>query len=205
MGFFDFLFGKDTRQKNYALVVRDYTSKLEQVQSEVEFKNKEINSLHLQNLNLTKQNTMLIETIQKFTTQVGERLEMLERIDVHIPKAQKRDEQVEETEPDSERAAKFFEKGRSLLRTRKYKQAIKEFESAIGLVEDYKEALLHLGICYHKLGEQQPALTHIEKAIELDKNYKDAWLNKGLVLDEMGSHKEAIKCFDKVIYMNTGK
>jgi CHAT domain-containing protein/Tfp pilus assembly protein PilF len=89
--------------------------------------------------------------------------------------------------------------------------ALKYFEKAIKIKNDYSLALTYSGIAQRKLKLFSSALVNFEKAIQY--NFLGAWRHKGLLLQEMAAliddtgrqeeverkHIEAILCFEKIL------
>ncbi|MBI5390453.1 tetratricopeptide repeat protein [Candidatus Woesearchaeota archaeon] len=196
MGIFDFLLGRDGREKKNNLIVRNTQAKVSQLEHELEFKNREIGSLHMQVANLTKQNDVLVATIEKLTNQ------MVDKKNAVLIESEHFDEKQHEVKKSIDEVSELFEKGVALSRGRKYQAAIQIFDKLLDRDGEHKQALLNKAICLHKLKKTDEALSMIDHLLELDAQYKDAWLNKGIFLDEMGRHQEAVKCFDKVIFIN---
>ncbi|MHB8482482.1 MAG: tetratricopeptide repeat protein [Nitrospiria bacterium] len=72
---------------------------------------------------------------------------------------------------DQQEASNYFKKGATFYRNRNYKNAIAEFEKAIEINPDYKEAYYLLGYAYYETGKMEPSRKAFEQAYELDHRY----------------------------------
>ncbi|MCZ2458487.1 MAG: tetratricopeptide repeat protein [Chitinophagales bacterium] len=90
-------------------------------------------------------------------------------------------------------AKEWFDKGISLKKDTKYKEAIDAFKKSVALQSSYSEAWHQLGWCYNELGQYNDAITALKKE-ELN-NPKD----KASTNFEMGYAYEGLKKFDEAI------
>lgn len=72
---------------------------------------------------------------------------------------------------DQQEASNHFKTGVTFYRNRNYKNAISEFEKAIEVNPDYKEAYYLLGYAYYKEGKMAPSREAFDQAYELDHRY----------------------------------
>jgi tetratricopeptide (TPR) repeat protein len=77
-------------------------------------------------------------------------------------------------------------------------EEMEEWEKAlsIGANERY---LVHIGVCYVKLGKYQEAMTTFEEAIQVYPNYALSYYNLGVTLEHIGKRDEAIKQYQAAI------
>lgn len=78
-------------------------------------------------------------------------------------------------------------------------EAIKFFDKAIELKQDYADAWNNKGAALNKLNRPEEAIRAIERAIEINPQNTQAWNNKGNALHKLGNYHEAIMAYDKAI------
>jgi tetratricopeptide (TPR) repeat protein len=127
------------------------------------------------------------------------------------------------TELFSDLAATYLNKGVSLRSLSKLKEAVVEYDKAIGILKDLVEngrtelsndlagTYLNKGVSLRNLGKLREAIVEYDKAIEMLKglvknghtgfinNLAKNYLNKGVLLDKLGKLDEAIAEYEKVI------
>ena len=74
-------------------------------------------------------------------------------------------------------------------------KAIKCYEKAIELKEDYASPYNNIGACLRRQGKREEAITWFEKAIERKKDYSHAYNEMGLCLFELKRYEEAREKF----------
>ncbi len=72
---------------------------------------------------------------------------------------------------DNQEAALHYQEGVSLYKKRSYSKAVEEFEKAIEINPDYKEAYYLLGYAYYKEGKMDLSREAFNQAYELDPKY----------------------------------
>lgn len=78
--------------------------------------------------------------------------------------------------------------------------AIKDYNQAINLKNDYAEAHYQRGLAYSKLGITQKAIEDFDKALELKDDYIDAYMDRGILrTTELDNAKGAIDDFSRII------
>jgi len=92
--------------------------------------------------------------------------------------------------------------GVALLEQRKFDKAIKNFNKAILIKNDYAEAYYNLGNLYRINEKLDNAISSYLKAVQINKNYAEAYNNLGLTLKQQGRIDEAIKNYKKTILIN---
>jgi len=105
---------------------------------------------------------------------------------------------------DLKRAKKSKKEADQWLKRKEYEMAIKEYEIAVDLNPNYKQALCGLGIAYHKF-DVEKAIYYVEKALEIDPNYKDAQYNLNILLKKRDKPDKAAKPVETVKAVETVK
>jgi Flp pilus assembly protein TadD len=91
--------------------------------------------------------------------------------------------------PKAARAA--YNKAGSLIRKKKFEQAVKEFQRAIALDADFAEAHDDLGVAYTRLNRYREAEAEFRRTIELIPDESQPHSNLGWVLLATGRRAEA--------------
>ena len=94
---------------------------------------------------------------------------------------------------------KQFEQGVIHTKSGKYEEAIKHYQQAISLKEDFTEAYHELGYAYYKLNKYEDAVAASKQAIALNPKNADTHHNLGLAYGSLGQWQEAIKAFQQAI------
>jgi tetratricopeptide (TPR) repeat protein len=92
-----------------------------------------------------------------------------------------------------------YQVGMSYMNEKKTQMAFIEFQKAIEMNADNKEALNALGVIYLEFGDLQKAEETFLKAIRVDKNYSEAYSNLGATYGKMGRWPDAISAFKTAI------
>lgn len=100
---------------------------------------------------------------------------------------------------DIEKRDKYFKEGVNYLNNKKYDEAIKEFNKAIEIDEDYKEAYFERGRCCRYNNQLKEAMEDFNRAIEIDKDYKEAYLQRGWYYGHENQLEKAIENFNRAI------
>lgn len=94
-------------------------------------------------------------------------------------------------------------RGRCLLETAHYQEAIAEFHGTLRLRPDYLKAYDNLGVCYDQLQKPDLATENYRRAIELDRKlgtrYVWPYLNLGSLLNHLKRYDEAIGLLQQVV------
>jgi len=96
-----------------------------------------------------------------------------------------------EADPTSARG--FNDLGVVLRETGRVKEAVAQFEKAVGLKPDFAAARANLGGALAKAGRLDEALVQLRKALESDPGYAPAHCHLGLVLSQRGDAEGAIR------------
>jgi tetratricopeptide (TPR) repeat protein len=127
-------------------------------------------------------------------------------------------------------AANFFEKGRfhdavdyydmvttqypqliegwtykavSLIRMKKYPEALGSLKQALAIDPKNKTALDHLFLCYFNLGLKDSASKIIDEMIQLFPKDALAWYNRAALFYEQGDKENARRCLKKCLEINS--
>ena len=97
-------------------------------------------------------------------------------------------------------AAEFYERGGYYFSVRNYDSAIKDFQTALEMQQEFPSAHNRLGRALMAKGQLVSAADHFRKAIEQKNgNYFAAQYNLGFVLQQQGDRENAIKAYDAAI------
>ena len=96
--------------------------------------------------------------------------------------------------------AKFYsERGHDHINKHRYNESIPEFDKAISLDPNYKEALYGLGLAYLHSNKYSDAIGVCLQAINIDANYKEAYQVLGLAHFKSNKDDEAIAALNEVL------
>ena len=93
-------------------------------------------------------------------------------------------------------------RGNELVRARRYKQALREYDYAIKLDPLYSDAFNNRGAAFQHLGLYERALEDHRTAVRLDPWDAVAHYNLGNDLQSLGQHWEAIASYDTAVEIN---
>jgi serine/threonine protein kinase len=96
-------------------------------------------------------------------------------------------------------AWEWINKGFSLGRLEKHKEAITCYDNALEIDQDDTLTWCNKGASLNALGNHQDAIICYNKALKIDSKNVSAWNNKGNVLSTLGNHLDAIACYDKAL------
>ena len=74
----------------------------------------------------------------------------------------------------------YYYRGEFYIKFEKFYAAIKDFEKALEIDPNYKEAYRGKGVCYSRLGDNDLAIKNYKKALEIDPKYEVAYYNLGV-------------------------
>lgn len=89
--------------------------------------------------------------------------------------------------------------GRVLADRGKREEAIRQFNAAIALRQDFAEPHNNVGVLYAQNGRLDQALAHLEKAIELNPRYVQAYNNLGVALLRHGDVQKAVSMLAQAV------
>ncbi|MGD9060621.1 MAG: tetratricopeptide repeat protein [Desulfobacterales bacterium] len=96
----------------------------------------------------------------------------------------------------------WFDKGRGLLSTRQYDEAIKAFSTAIEIIpHDYQSYNLR-GVTWALKGNYDQAIADYSKAIDIQPRYAKAYNNRGFAHTQMGNLKLALEDYTRALEIN---
>ena len=96
----------------------------------------------------------------------------------------------------------FFNSFYSESLSKKYEEAIKDFNEAIRLNPNYAEAYNDRGVAKYDLGKYSESIEDYNRAIQLNSSFFGAYSNRGLVKVKIGKYKEAIEDYNEAIKLN---
>jgi len=96
---------------------------------------------------------------------------------------------------DLDKSNAHYQLGLSYATENKMQLAFVEFQKAVELNSDNKEALNALGIVYLQFADLQKAEESFLKAIRVDQGYSEAYSNLGATYGRMGRWSDAINAF----------
>jgi tetratricopeptide (TPR) repeat protein len=99
-------------------------------------------------------------------------------------------------------AETYYDRGKSYDDKGDYDRAITNYDKAIGLDPQYKEAYLNRGVDYGNKGDYHRKIVDETKAIELWPQYAAAYVDRGNAYDDKGDHDRAIADYDKAIKLD---
>jgi protein O-mannosyl-transferase len=89
--------------------------------------------------------------------------------------------------------------GATLLRLGQTKEARTEFDHALALDPESKEAFFGYGLWYATEGDYEQAIASYQRAVALDPTYAEAYLNLGAMFAKLSRFDEAIEQYDEAI------
>ena len=105
-------------------------------------------------------------------------------------------------ERDKAQAKQLLSQGEQKLQNRLYTEAIEDYDRAIELDPDFKEAYNHRGLAKFYLNDFLGAISDYDKALELDPKFIEAYYNRGLTGYNARNYIGCIPDFDKVIELD---
>ena len=100
-------------------------------------------------------------------------------------------------------ASHYFKNGSAKYQLKNYRSAIKDFDQAIELENNYIDAYYVRALCYGNLKKYNKALNDFNKVIVLNPDYKEAYINRGFYVSEkIGNFQEAINDYNKYLELN---
>jgi len=98
-------------------------------------------------------------------------------------------------------AQMHFDEGVRLASEGFYSEAVMELKLAARANPDDADALVELGIAYHKMGQLPKAIKAYLAALEIRSNFVTAYKNLGAAYDEGGQFVDALKVYAKAIVL----
>jgi Tfp pilus assembly protein PilF len=95
----------------------------------------------------------------------------------------------------------YYYRGLAFENTGQPEKAVEDYNTAIALDPDYREAFMSRGSALETMGRLDSALDDLNRAIALGPTYK-AFFNRGVILEKMGRIGEAIADYLSAIALN---
>jgi tetratricopeptide (TPR) repeat protein len=108
------------------------------------------------------------------------------------------------TDEDPDFAHGFYLVGTSLLRRRRFEDAIPHFERACLVDAQHGEARLNLGMCFDELGRPEEALEVYDEALPLIPDAIFLHGNRGNSLRKLGRDAEALESYERALAVSPG-
>ncbi|CAD8198453.1 unnamed protein product [Paramecium octaurelia] len=99
-------------------------------------------------------------------------------------------------------ASKLFDQGTELVKSHKFREALKIFDDSIKLFDLDYLVYTWKAKTLNQLKQYEQAIQCCNKSITLNPNYVSAWNNKGFALDNLNKYEDAIKCYNKALTLN---
>ncbi len=93
----------------------------------------------------------------------------------------------------------WFNHGVILSLSRRYEEAIKSYDKALKIKQDYHEAWYNRGNVLYSLGRYEQAIASYDKALQYKPDFHEAWDGRGNALDDLGRYEDAIASYDKAL------
>nr|AAR37916.1 TPR domain protein [uncultured marine bacterium 560] len=77
--------------------------------------------------------------------------------------------------------------------------AVKSFENALAIKQDFADAHNNLGVTLQELGQLEAAVKHYEEALAIRPDYAEAHNNFGVTLQELGQLEAAVKHYEEAL------
>ena len=156
--------------------------------------------LKIQISQVTQSEEDLIKQITQIMLNNNKRLDQLEKKLSQLKKEFNLSEEI--TEEDIKTANEWKEKGNSLVKEKKYKEALDCYSKAIEY--NPKEPILYSNrsAMHSNLSEFELALKDAEKAMELKPDYIKSYLRKGKALEGLNRKNEALTVYELGLQKN---
>ncbi len=97
---------------------------------------------------------------------------------------------------NTQKAKAHYELGISYVNDDNIQPAFVEFQKALELNPDYKEAHNAIGVVYlNKLEDYPNAIKHFKEALRIDPGFSEASTNLGTAYADLGRYKEAVEAY----------
>ncbi len=98
----------------------------------------------------------------------------------------------------------FVSSGLAYGLNRQFDKAFADFNKAVSLDSNVKEAYNNWGLCLTDAGLANEAIVKLNKALELDPQYVSAWYNKGNAYAQASDFPQAIASYEKALVIDPG-
>ncbi len=99
-------------------------------------------------------------------------------------------------------AEAWSNKGASLVKLKRYDEAIAHLDKALSLKSDFAETWFNKANLLNDLKRYDEAIIHYDKTISLQDDFIEAWANKGAVLNNLKRYDEAITHYNKALTLD---
>ncbi|MBI5207974.1 MAG: tetratricopeptide repeat protein [Candidatus Firestonebacteria bacterium] len=99
-------------------------------------------------------------------------------------------------------AEEYFNKGNELYRKRDFEEALKHFNNAIKIKENFVKAQIRIGDCYVSLQKYNEAVKEYKQLLSLAPNIYEVYSNLAYIFNIQGFYDRAIEECDKAIKIN---
>ncbi len=99
-------------------------------------------------------------------------------------------------------AQDYFRDGLKKHKEKDYKGAIKEYNKAIKMIPNYRDAFYNRGTSQMELKNYEEASTDFTKVIEIDPKYAKAYFSRAYLTFNAGNHQEALPDLDTAIQID---
>ena len=99
-------------------------------------------------------------------------------------------------------AEHYYDQGVYLAEKGRYEQAIIQFNKAIDLEPDYREAYYARGLAYYDKGDCRGAIADYTKAVELNSDLVRVYLDRGIAYKRCGDEAHALADFKKCLELS---
>jgi tetratricopeptide (TPR) repeat protein len=96
----------------------------------------------------------------------------------------------------------WYNKGNSFYASGRHEEAIRCYEEAIKINNEFVDAWLNKGSSLFDLGRYEEAIGCYEMLLKINQEYGAAWYNKGNSLSILDRHEEAIGCYEMSLKIN---
>ncbi|UCG93549.1 MAG: tetratricopeptide repeat protein [Candidatus Aerophobus sp.] len=96
----------------------------------------------------------------------------------------------------------WLSKGTTLIRLKRYEEALKCFEDTTRRFPFNAKAWLYKGELLNQAGRDEKALESFDRVIQLDPNLVKGWVGKAIVLANLKKGQEALMCIDRAIQLD---
>ncbi len=81
----------------------------------------------------------------------------------------------------------------------KHEEAIRYYQQAIALSDEYPQTHHNLANAYLMLGEEEKAMSELQRAVEMAPQFHHSWIQMGLIQLKQNHLEEAVKSFEQAI------
>ncbi|MBN2424707.1 MAG: tetratricopeptide repeat protein [Calditrichaceae bacterium] len=104
-----------------------------------------------------------------------------------------------QSESKSPEAGQAYNEGLTLIRQKKYNEALEKFKAAVKADNNFPKAHYMLGLTYKSLNNFSAAEKEYKKAIEIDRKFSPAFIGLGKLQAQQGKNMEALNTFKAIL------